>query len=188
MTPEHEAELARLMARSQQGDAAAYERLLGDLRGLAASYMRRRAGTVAWIDDATQDVLVTVHRSRHTWQLDRPLLPWFYAICASRMVDGFRRERRVRRYEVSMDGTIPRADAPAAPGDSGWIARRDIRALIRTLAVQQRQVLLRLKIHGETAAEIGAALGLTEGHVRVVAHRALRALQLHARSSHAIDG
>lgn len=188
MTREQEAELGRLMARAQAGDATAYERLLGELRGLASSYIRRRVGAVAWVDDATQDVLVSVHRSRQTWQPDRPLLPWFYAIVSSRLVDGVRRERRVRRHEVTMDAPLLGGEVSMMSGEVTWLARRDLRALLRRLAVQQRHVLVRLKVHGQTAAEAGAALGLTEGHVRVVAHRALRALQLLARNNHAIDG
>jgi RNA polymerase sigma-70 factor (ECF subfamily) len=187
MTPEHEAELGRLMARVQKGDALAYERLLGELRTLANAYMRRRAGPAPWVEDATQDVLLSVHRGRHTWQPTRPFLPWFYAIVASRWVDGLRRQRRVRTHEVAGEASALPADGATGTRELTWLAGRDIRALLRTLAVQQRRVLVRIKLHGQTAAEVGAVMGLTEGHVRVVAHRAMRALQLSARSGRAVD-
>lgn len=187
MTPEREAELGRLMALAQQGDTLAYERLLGDLRDLATAYMRRRAGSAPWIDDATQDVLLSVHRGRHTWQPTRPFLPWFYAIVASRWVDGLRRERRLRTHEVAGDASALPADPAAAPWELTWLAGRDVRALLRTLAVQQQRVLLR-KLRGQTAAEVGAAMRLTEVHVRVLTHRAMRALHLVARGERAIDG
>src|SRR5207253_195487 len=82
------------MARAQDGDKEAYRRLLVDivpyLRKLALRYLRDRAD----IEDAVQDVLVTVHAVRQTYDPARPFGPWLTAIANRRIVDQVRRRGR----------------------------------------------------------------------------------------------
>src|SRR5688500_13513584 len=112
MTPEQEQQLTLLMRASQQGDSLAYEALLSGLGSVVALYVRRRVRAEV-VDDVVQDVLLSIHRSRHTWNPARPFAPWFYAVMHSRLIDSIRRHRRQAVFEEPIDADSTPARSPA---------------------------------------------------------------------------
>src|SRR5262249_30438091 len=119
-------EWAALMAAVQTGDAAAYRRLLTAiapyLRGIAARYHRERAD----IEDSVQDVLLTVHAVRHTYDPARPFKPWLVAIARRRIIDRLRGQGRRRARETFLS---PDHETFAAPETNTYEAEPDARAL-----------------------------------------------------------
>lgn len=89
-----------LMARAQAGEREAYRRLLDEitpyLRSLAAKAHRNRSD----VEDAVQDVLLTVHSIRHTYDPGRPFGPWLVAIAHRRIVDRLRTGPRERARDA----------------------------------------------------------------------------------------
>ena len=71
MTPDQERQAGALMASAQQGDRRAYEELLTLLAREARGFVGRRVGWADWAEDVVQEVLLTVHRARATY--DRSL-------------------------------------------------------------------------------------------------------------------
>jgi RNA polymerase sigma-70 factor (ECF subfamily) len=55
------------------------------------------------VEDVVQETLISVHKARHTYDPARPFAPWFYAIASHRVVDVFRRDRRVASREQGSD-------------------------------------------------------------------------------------
>src|SRR5262245_30897277 len=102
------------MRLAQDGDQLAYASLLALLTSVTRHFVRRRLGSVMWVDDVVQETLMTVHAARRTYDARRPFGPWFYAIATNRMIDGIRRERRVRAHEMTgnelPDAGTPRVD------------------------------------------------------------------------------
>ena len=62
------------MAAAQAGDGAAYQALLRDCIPVIQSIARRRGVAADHVDDVVQDVLLTVHRSRQTYDPGRSFL------------------------------------------------------------------------------------------------------------------
>jgi RNA polymerase sigma-70 factor (ECF subfamily) len=164
------------MRRVQTGDEAAYAELLVLLASASAKYARRRHGNVPWIDDAVQETLVTVHRSRHTYDPERAFAPWFYAVVATRVVDVWRREHRVARRESGRDELPERGGGEPDPGRSAIDVER-IRRAVRALPPRQRVVVEALKYRGETVREASGRLAMTEASVKITAHRGYNALR-----------
>src|SRR5271154_3885744 len=85
--PRPEEQWRQLMASAQEGHAADYHRLLGEI----APYLRRLAGRGLRdsrdAEDAVQDILLTVHAVRHTYDPARPIKPWLVAIARRRIID-----------------------------------------------------------------------------------------------------
>ena len=52
------------------------------------------------VEDVIQDVLVTVHRVRHTYDPARPFTPWLRAIAQRRAIDVLRSHGRHRTREI----------------------------------------------------------------------------------------
>jgi RNA polymerase sigma factor (sigma-70 family) len=174
MTSQQEETAARLMARSQHGDGAAYSELLTLLARVARQYARSRAGDVPWVDDVAQDTLLTVHRVRHTYDIARPFAPWFYAIASSRLVDVIRRERRISARELGADALPEPAQAPAPEGAANLDR---VTAALRRLPARQREIVHSLKIREESVKTVSRRLGMSESAVKVAAHRGYRALR-----------
>lgn len=175
MTPEQERELTLLMAASQRGDGVAYEALLQSLSHVITLYVRRRLGPVDWVEDVVQDVLLAIHRSRHTWHPERPFAPWFFAVVQNRMVDAIRRRRRVSSREESIDVVPPMVWSPAP--ERGAIASLDLAAALQQLTPAQRVVVESLKLKELSVREVAEDTGLSQANVKVTAHRGYMALR-----------
>ena len=85
-----------LMARAQNGEQAAYRLLLEELTPYLRAVARRRLGQQE-VDDAVQDILLSLHSVRNTYDPARPFKPWLIAIAQRRLVDRIRGGRPARR-------------------------------------------------------------------------------------------
>jgi RNA polymerase sigma-70 factor, ECF subfamily len=91
-----------------------------------------------------------------------------FRIASNLMTDEWRRRRRARTAD---------ANAPQPKGSSPDMALRlDMIRVFHQLAPQQRQMMWLAYVEGADHREIAAALGLREGSVRVLLHRARRRL------------
>jgi RNA polymerase sigma-70 factor (ECF subfamily) len=166
-----------LMARAQSGDREAYRRLLTEvtpyIRALAAKYLRESAD----VEDTSQDVLLTVHAIRHTYDPTRPFVPWLTAIIRRRVVDRLRKHGRTRGRETPLEPRHETFEFPAANQDSGrWDAEALRNAVARLPPRQERAVTL-LKLQEMSLKEAAAASGMTVASLKVATHRGIRALR-----------
>ena len=85
--------LGDLMRAAQQGDGARTLSCCARSRLAFAQLVRRQRGFagVAEVEDLVQDVLLSVHAVRATYDPSRPFGPWLLAIVRNRLVDGARR-------------------------------------------------------------------------------------------------
>ena len=91
---------ARLMARAQDGHQDDYQALLEDIAPYLRGVCRRYLGYDDEVEDVLQDILLTVHCIRHTYERSRPFKPWLYTIARRRIADwARRRSRRLRRVD-----------------------------------------------------------------------------------------
>jgi RNA polymerase sigma-70 factor (ECF subfamily) len=174
VTADHEAELGRLMIAAQHGDRHDYELLLTKVAALAHTFIRRRAGDVAWCDDVVQESLLALHRARHTYDPARPFAPWLYAIVQNRLVDALRFQRRRWLRELDPELAPERGTRPPQERDALY---SDVRQAVAGLPDNQRRVIELLKFEDLSVREVAARLGMTETNVKVTAHRGYRALR-----------
>jgi len=170
-------EWAALMAAAQGGDAAAYRRLLiaiaPYLRNLAVRHHRDRAD----VEDSVQDILLTVHAVRHTYDPARPFKPWLVAIARRRIIDRLRGQGRRRARETFL---APEHETFATPETNIYEAEPDARALrdaVAQLPESQRQAVTLLKIEEKSLKEASAATGMSIVALKVSTHRAVKTLR-----------
>src|SRR3546814_9058394 len=74
---EHDRCLADLMRSAQDGDRTAYARLLGEVSPLLRQIVRRRYCFLqpSDIEDIVQEILLSLHVARATYDPQRPFLP-----------------------------------------------------------------------------------------------------------------
>lgn len=174
VTPDQERDATSLMSRAQQGDQEAYASLLVLATGAVKRMIRHKWGNVAWLDDAVQETLVSVHRARHTFDPARPFAPWLYAIAHNRMIDVARRERRIGDREQGTD-VLPETATVAQASDGIDVDR--VRAALQALPQRQRDVIVGMKFGDESVRQVGTRLGMTDSAVKVTAHRGYKVLR-----------
>ena len=166
-------ELRSLMIASLDGDARAYRALLGDLRLRLSAYFGRRLGKDgADLDDLVQETLIAIHTRRETYDRGQALTPWVYAIARYKLIDHHRR-RRSRAFVPleHVESELRIEDHAAAVG-----ARRDVETALALLPARTRSLLRDLKIAELSVAETASRAGMSEGAVKVAAHRGLKSL------------
>jgi RNA polymerase sigma-70 factor (ECF subfamily) len=175
-----EQNLAALMRAAQAGDAGAYSQLLHLLVQETKEMVRQRLRFLQGedVDDLVQDILLSVHVARASYDPNRPFLPWLGAIVRNRMADGARRYARRAAYEVSPDQPVE----TFAAEDTNISADRygDAEALARAvaeLAPGQRQAIELMKLKEMSLREAAAATGTSIGALKVSVHRGMLALR-----------
>ena len=165
------------MARAQAGDRDAYRRLLEDvapyLRSIAARHFRNSGD----IEDAVQEVLLTVHAVRHTYDPARPFGPWLVAIANRRVVDGLRRQGRSRAREVALETEHETFAAPEANYHEAASEARALREAVESLPPGQRDAIRMLKLQEMSLKEAAAVSGMTVAALKVATHRAVKSLR-----------
>ena len=173
----HELEWSILMARAQYGDSAAYHRLLQEvtpyLRSLAAS--RHRDPSDA--EDAVQDILLTIHAVRQTYDPARPFRPWLVTIANRRLVDRLRRQGRLRSRETALTSDHETFPARQANLEEAVFYRLELQAALENLPPGQRQAIRLLKLKEMSLKDAAAVTGLSVTALKGATHRALKNLR-----------
>ena len=174
----NEAELPGLMRAAQGGDSAAYAQLLTAITPLIRRLAAKRWTGAEGADDVVQDVLLSLHQVRHTYDPDRPFMPWLMAIAQHRLADTQRRQVRLAKGEMAVD-VLPETfsgDETKEPIDRLADAETLNQALAE-LPPRQRQAVELLRLKEMSLKEASTASGLSIPALKVAMHRAMKSLR-----------
>ena len=117
-------DLAALMKTAQAGDIEAYSQLLQEVTIRLRRIVRRYRSFLSDedIEDLVQDILLSLHSVRATYDPRRPFMPWLLAITRNRLADGARRYARTSGREVN-NGSQPPTSTRALGASSSAKAR-----------------------------------------------------------------
>ncbi|MEA2975118.1 MAG: hypothetical protein QOF19_638 [Alphaproteobacteria bacterium] len=168
------------MAAAQAGDSAAYERLLRDCVPLIKAVARRQGVFGDRTDDVVQDVLLTIHRARQTYDPARSFTAWLRVIAERRAIDLLRQTGRQGAREIHAPLAFEgHADASADPStgldradDAGQISQA-----LAGLPKRQREAVQYLVLEEQSLADAAALTRRSKGSLKVNLHRALKALR-----------
>lgn len=164
-----EATLARLMRAAQAGDKRAYAALLEEVARWLRRYFRGRIAPER-IDDLVQDVLVSLHTKRATYDPARAFFSWLAAIARYRWLDHLRADYRGRTSELHEDSAAEDSDEDVV------IARVSLDRLFEQLPPTQAEVIELVRIEGCSIAEASERTGQSQSLVKVNIHRGLKKL------------
>jgi RNA polymerase sigma-70 factor (ECF subfamily) len=167
---------AILMAHAQDGDKVAYQRLLQEITPYLRSLAARRHRDPSDIEDAVQDILMTVHAIRHTFDPTRPFGPWLVTIANRRFIDRLRRQGRRRNRETPLTPAHETFSEPQANLDERP-DRHELEKAIDELPPMQRKAVQLLKLKEMSLKEASTASGMSIASLKVNVHRAVKSLR-----------
>ena len=161
-------EWGQLMAAAQTGHAAAYRRLLNELRRWLNGFYGRRLPS-SMVEDAVQETLIAIHEKRHTYDPRRPFRPWLMAVARYKWIDRLRSMHRSRAEELPDDIAVE--DHESSVTSSVVLAR-----LMAELKPAQAEAIRLVKIEGFFVAQASARTGQSGSLIKVNIHRGLAKL------------
>lgn len=167
--------LESLMLAANGGDQKAYAEALTGMSRLLRPYLAKRLNQPSEVEDVLQEILISIHRSRHTYDGARPLKPWLYAIAKFRLSDHLRShysDHLRHAAELDVAENISAQDV-TEPG----LSYESIKEEIKKLPGKQPMILHLLHHEGFTSKEVAARMAMTESAVKVAAHRAYKVLK-----------
>ncbi len=166
-----------LMARAQDGDREAYRALLTQIEPYIRSIAVRYLGSSSDLEDAVQDVLMTVHSIRQTYDPRRPFGPWLVAIAHRRVIDQLRRQTRRRSREIELSREHETFAAPLAKLPAERSVDLALVGAIDKLPPDQRDAIKMMKLEEMSLKEAARTSGRSVSALKVATHRAIRNLR-----------
>lgn len=167
-----------LMALAQSGDRASYGTLLSEILPVLRRVVRARWPNASDAEDIVQDVLLSLHAVRHTYDPARPFMPWLMTLAHRRIADAARTLKR--RTAQEQHGEDWHETFSAASANSHQRARDDreqLRKAMTELLPAQRQGIELVKIEGLSFEEASKVTGKSVPALKVSVHRAMKALR-----------
>ena len=165
--------LKNLMVGYQQADDRATTDLVKSVSPMLLRFLAGPVQTRSQAEDMLQDCWLRIHRARHTYRPESPVLPWLFAIARHARIDGYRRRSRIDSREVvPEDLEAVSSSTVSHPSDDS-----DLWKLVAELPQSQQEVVRLLKVTGMTLEEVARATGTTVGAVKQKAHRAYKKLR-----------
>ncbi len=174
---EHTVQWSTLMLRAQDGDKAAYTLLLKGIAPWLRSVAYKAGIERDQTEDAVQDILLTMHSVRHTYDPERPFAPWLAAIARHRLIDRLRKEGRTLAREIPFE----EEHETISIDESNSLEERENARLLRSAMTQlsdgQRQAVELLKLKEMSLKEASLHSGQSEQALKVSVHRAIKRLR-----------
>lgn len=104
---------AAWMVRAQNGDGGAYRQLLTEVSSALRAFVRPRCAAAVPMEDVVQEVLLAIHKARHTYDPEQSFTAWLYAIARYKLTDVYRHCARREAHEITMES--PEMEEGIAP-------------------------------------------------------------------------
>lgn len=165
-------ELSILMFETQKGNSKSYEILLNKSSLIIRKYLAKRIYNKEELEDVLQEILISIHYARHTFQADKSFTPWLFGIARNQLYKYY--SQIDKRKEVP----LPEFDLFFKEIEN--FSNPKIKLLKQKwfeLPKKQRLVLEYLKYRGLSIKETAKETGLSVSNVKVIAHRAYEKLR-----------
>lgn len=167
---------ASLVDRAVGGDVSAFAALYDAHLTRVYRYVYYHVGNKADAEDLTQQVFLQAWRAIRSFRRgSSPFIAWLLTV-AHNIVVSFRRQYKEQTYIELEPQAVARWGNPELETLTGY-DRASVRRAILQLKPDQQQVIVLRFVEQFEYAEVAAALGKSEGNIRVIQHRALAELR-----------
>ena len=146
-----------LMKQSLAGDQIAYATLLKETSRLLRPFLAKRLSNTSEIDDLLQEILISIHKARHTYDGNRPYKPWMYAIARFRLQDHLR-----ELYSDQLHHAVDLAELEESLHEhvtESAFSYESISREVQKLPLKQATILQMMHQEGFTAKQVAEKIG-----------------------------
>lgn len=158
-----------LMLMYQNGKEEAFIALYRRHSGKIYGYVKSKVKSQEKAADIFQEIFIKIHRSKDLYRRDFPVLPWFFTIARSVLIDETRKERPL---VLVSDEQLSEKPAPALVQNEVLPA-----AELARLPEAQRAAVQMRYVDEKTFAEIADYLNTSEQNVRQLVSRGIKKLR-----------
>ncbi len=183
-----------LVARAIDGDQDAFADLFEITFSSVYRYLYGRTGEATLAEDLAQDSYLKAMRAIRTSfkGASGEFLAWMIRISRNRFLDHVKSGRVrwevvVQEFPASTTSSASRASSDPETEAIEAVASDDMKRALRRLTEEQQEVVLLRFFQGHPIAEVAVITGRTEGAVKALQFRALRALERVLASDTSID-
>lgn len=155
------------------GDQAAYGKFFNTITPM----LRRIVGSKivqSDVEDVMQEILISIHKARHTYDGERPIMPWLASIASFRVTDHLRKHYSQMRHQSVDIADYENILSDVTEEASG---NESVNELLQDVPEKYKRILTLMHVEGYTAKEVGKQMGMNESAVKVAAHRAIKKIR-----------
>jgi len=166
--------LLELFKKSLLGDEKSY----GDFLKMVAKYLKllvvRRVPNKD-VEDVVQEILISIHKARHTFDCKRPIMPWINAIARFRVMDYLRKIYSSIKIENIDFDELQNFLVDVTPHQS---SNEYINDILKNSSKREKEILIMMHVEGFKVKEVASKLKMSESAVKVAAHRAIKKIKI----------
>jgi len=166
---------SKWMASAQDGDNKAYHKLLTEITPVIRKFLFNRIFDKNSVEDILQEILIAIHRSRHTYNIEQPFDRWMFGVARYKMIDAIRKQTRIQSREKTEENFETFLESPTNTVSEAWSF--DLEKALKHLPAKQRKILILTKIEGHSMSDVAKKMDMSESAVKVSAHRAFKKLK-----------
>lgn len=175
------AQLERLIVEAQEGDKEAFAGIYNHFFDPIYRYVYFRVNPEE-VDDLVEDVFVKAWVNLPKYQKrEAGFNSWIYKIASNSVID----HRRTHRSIATLDPEMQDHSVEASPEERAHqsLMGRDVRQALSKIREPYRQLLTLKFLNGFSNEEIAKTLDRSEGNIRLLQYRALKALRAQLEKS-----
>ena len=166
-------ELTALFCAGQSGDITSYNQFLQQISPILYRIVAKKM-PLSDIEDVLQEILISLHRARHTYDGGRPLMPWVFAIAQFRINDHLRKLYAQPQDTVDIDAM---AEILGSDVTKSYEDNESVEELLKDTPDREKKILTMMYVEGRTAKETAQRMEMNESAVKVSAHRAIKKIR-----------
>ena len=164
------------MRLALNGDMDAYRSILEKLGEKIDTHLQYRIFDKEDIPDICQDILISIHNARHTYQVDKPFLPWVMAITKYKTIDYIKKKTKQSKTFTRMENL--EQEPMIAESLDNLCSSMEVEALMATLKEKEKELLSYVKLEGYSVKEASVEFNLSESNVKTSVHRIIKKLKV----------
>jgi RNA polymerase sigma-70 factor, ECF subfamily len=169
-------ETSALMTEAQNGKASAYQAILEYSYSIIEKYLKPRIVNKEQREDLTQEIIMALHKARHTYNPEQPFQNWLLSISRYKTIDYFRKNKDI---PVDFSNTEP---------INAWFIKNtnfeeeletkiELETHLSKLTEKQQKLLKKVKIEGFSIADAARFFKMSIPNVKTSIHRAIKTLR-----------
>ncbi|MCB1198377.1 MAG: RNA polymerase sigma factor [Deltaproteobacteria bacterium] len=160
-----------IKAFRQKPDPQLYETFLQNISTFIKNLLTPKISNHADREELAQEILLSIHKSLHTYDDSKAFHPWFYSVVRFKTIDHWR--AAAKRKTQSLENMPDLPDHNTKSNELRLLAA-DVIGKMDQLSPIQYKIIYMAKVEGFSIAEIAAETGKKESAVKVTIHRVLK--------------